>query len=127
MSFLDNLENNLKALESLEAGGLDDSKRREAERELAMAAAPWADKLKNGRYVQTLMRDMTRAGFTQRMKVNFIWIGTTLRIEARGQRLDLQPTSTGVDAVFPDRREALDLEGSPDALIQQWMNLLPPA
>jgi hypothetical protein len=124
MSFLDNLENNLKALESLEPGGLDDSKRREAERERAIAAAPWADKLKSGPYVQTLMRDLTRAGFSRRIKVNFVWIGTTLRIEARGQRLDLEPTPEGVVAVFPDRRMPLDMEEKPDALIQEWIKTL---
>ncbi len=124
MSFLDNLENNLKALESLEQGGIDESKRRELERERALAAAPWAEKLKNGSYVPALMRDLTRAGFTRRTKVNFVWLGTTLRIEARGQRLDLEPTSGGVEAVFPDHRVPVDLEGSPDALVQQWTALL---
>ena len=67
MSFLDNLENNLKALESLEPGGIDDSRRREAERERAIAAAPWAERLKSAPYVQTLMRELTRAGFARRM------------------------------------------------------------
>jgi hypothetical protein len=124
MSFLDNLENNLKALESLEQGGLDDSKRREADRERAIAAAPWAERLKSGPYAGTLMRDLTRAGFARRMKVNFVWIGTTLRIEARGQRLELEPTPDGVDAVFPDRRIRLDLEGKPDALVQEWIETL---
>jgi len=46
MSFLDNLENNLKAMESLEASGLDDRKRRELERERSIASAPWAERLK---------------------------------------------------------------------------------
>src|ERR1700683_2672080 len=100
MSFLDNLEDNLKALESLEAGGLDDSKRREAERERAIAAAPWAERLKSGPYVKALMRELTRMGHSRRMKVNFIWIGTTLRVEARENRFELQPTPHGVDAVF---------------------------
>ena len=28
---------------------------------------------------------------------------------------------TGVDAVFPDHREAVDLDGLPDPLITKWM------
>ena len=124
MSFLDNLENNLKALESLESGGLDDSKRREAERERAVAAAPWAERLKNAPYVKTLMRDLTRAGFQRRMKVNFVWIGRTLRLEALDQRLDLEPTPGGIEAVFPDHRQAVNLDRAPDELIREWMEIL---
>jgi hypothetical protein len=124
MSFLDNLENDLKALESLEPGGLDDNKRREAERARAMAAAPWAERLKNAPYVKTLMRDLTRAGFARRTKVNFVWIGTTLRVEAREQRLELVPTPSGVYAVLPDRRVAVALEGTPDALMQEWLEVV---
>jgi hypothetical protein len=124
MSFLDNLENNLKALESLEAGGLDDRARREVERAQAIAAAPWAERLKSSPYVGKLMRDLTRAGFSRRMKVNFVWIGRSLRLEALDQRVELQPTPRGVEAVFPDRRTPVDLDGEPDALIREWMELL---
>ena len=124
MSFLDNLENNLKALESLEAGGLDDRKRREAERREAMAAAPWAERLKSSPYVGKLMRDLTRAGFARRMKVNFVWIGRSLRLEAMEQRLELAPTPHGIEAIFPDRRMPVDLDGEPDDLIREWMELL---
>jgi hypothetical protein len=124
MSFLDNLENNLKALESLESGGLDDRKRREAERERAIASAPWAERLKNSPYIGKLMRDLTRAGFSRRMKVHFVWIGRTLRLEAMGERVELQPTPNGVEAVFPEHRVPVDLQGEPDALIGEWMEIL---
>jgi len=124
MSFLDNLEDNLKALESLEPGGIDDSKRREADRERALASAPWAERLKTGPCVQSLMRELTRAGFSRRTKVNFTWLGATFRIEAREVRLELEPTPTGVVAVFPDHRAPLDLEQKPDPLIQEWLALL---
>ena len=119
MSFLDNLENNLKALESLESGGLDDRKRREADRERALASAPSAERLKNSPYVGKLMRDATRAGFPRRMKVNFVWIGRTLRLEALGERLEFQPTPTGVDAVFAGKNVSVNLDSEPDALISQ--------
>jgi len=124
MSFLDNLENNLKALESLESGGLDDRKRREAEREREIASGPWAERLKSSPLVGKLMRDLTRAGFARRMKVNFVWIGRRLRLEALDQRLELQPTPGGVEAVFSDHRVPVDLDGEPDALIQEWMEIL---
>jgi|SRR6185437_14069468 len=124
MSFLDNLENNLKALESQEQGGVDDRKRREAEKTHAIAAAPWADKLKNSPYVAKLMRDVTRAGFSRRMKVNIVWIGRTLRLEALEQRMELEPSARGIEAVIEDRRIPVDLEGNPDALIVTWMEFL---
>ncbi len=124
MSFLDNLENNLKALESLEAGGIDDRKRREAERARDIASAPWAERLKNSSYVGKLMRDATRAGFPRRMKVNFVWIGRTLRLEAMEQRLEFQPTPTCVEAVFADRRVPVNLDSEPGPLLEEWMTML---
>lgn len=124
MSFLDNLENNLKALENLEAGGIDDRKRREAAREREIAAAPWAERLKNSAYVGKLMRDLTKAGFARRMKVHFVWIGRSLRLEALGERMELEPTPTGVEAVSDTRRMPVDLNGEPDALIGAWMEIL---
>jgi hypothetical protein len=124
MSFLDNLENNLKALESLEAGGIDDRKRRETERAQALEAAPWAERLKASPYVAKLMRDLTREGFSRRMKVNFVWIDRTLRLESMDQRLELRPTARGVEAVFPDRRVPVNLEGDPDGLIRDWIGIL---
>ena len=124
MSFLDNLENNLKAMESLEATGLDDSRRRDAERSRALAIAPWAERLKKGPYVPLLMRDLTRAGFSRRVKVNFIWIDRTLRAEAMEQRLDLEPTPSGVEAVFADQRLPVDLDGQPDKVVAAWLKVL---
>jgi hypothetical protein len=124
MSFLDNLENNLKALENLEAGGVDDRKRREADRERAIASAPWAERLKNSAYVGKLMRDLTKAGFSRRMKVHFVWIDRALRLEAMEERLELQPTPVGVEAVFADRRLPIDLDGDPHVLIGVWMEIL---
>jgi hypothetical protein len=124
MSFLDNLEDNLKALESLEAGGLDDRKRRETERERALAAAPWADRLKSSPYVAKLMRDLTRAGFARRMKVNFVWLERTLRLESMDQRLELVPTPEGIEAVFPGHRVSVNLDEEPDVLIREWLEIL---
>jgi hypothetical protein len=124
MSFLDSLENNLKALESQEPGGFDNSRRQKSDRAHALATAPWADRLKNGPYVKALMRDLTRAGFERRMKVNFVWLGTTLRMEALGERIELQPGPGGVEAVAGNRRTPVNLDGSPDSLIKEWLALL---
>ncbi len=125
MSFLDNLESNLKALEGRDEG-LDDARRRESERERVMAAAPWADRLKHEPYAEALMREATLAGRERRMKVNLAWIGTTLRLEARGHRLELRPTPGGVVAVFlreaeETRSQPVDLADHPRQLAAEWM------
>lgn len=129
MSFLDNLENNLKALENLEQGGIDESKRRDSDRARALEIAPWAERLKASPWVSSLMGLATRAGFSRRIKVNFVWLGTTLRLEARDQRLELRPEADCVDAVFISSGEegkhtSLDLEGSPQPLLDEWMALI---
>ncbi len=129
MSFLDNLENNLKALESRDEGGLDESRRRDRDRELAVAAAPWAERLKREPFAQTLMQQATVAGRQRRTKVNLLWIGTTLRLEARGHRLEMRPGPKGVSAVFVRgtedvRQEPVDLAGDPQNLIAEWMAVL---
>jgi len=129
MSFLDNLENNLKALENREEGGIDESRRRDADRERALAVAPWAERLKASPFTSTVMKQATLAGRERRIKVNLIWLGTTLRLEARDQRLEFRPEPDGIVAVFMNgneelRREPVDLEASPDPLIASWMTTL---
>lgn len=125
MSFLDNLEDNLKALEGRDAG-LDDTRRRESERERVLAVAPWAERLKHEPYAEALMRETTLAGRQRRIKVNLAWIETTLRLEARGHRLELRPTADGVVAVFLSDaveagRKPIDLAGDPRDLTGEWM------
>jgi len=129
MSFLDNLENNLKALESRDQGGLDERGRREAERERAKASAPWADQLKKAAWTQALMQKVTRAGHQRRIKVNLLWIGTTFRLEALGHRMELRPQPAGIIAVFLQgpqelEQQEVDLAGDPEKLILEWMQIL---
>jgi len=124
MSFLDNLENNLKALESTEPALMEDRRRRDAEKRDAIAAGPWADKLKSSPWVGKFMRDLTRGGHSRRTKINFAWIGRILRAEALDQRLEIVPTPTGVDAVWTDRRVPVDLAGEPDKLVQEWLEVV---
>lgn len=129
MSFLDNLEDNLKALESREQGGLDERGRREAERARTRASAPWADQLKHAPWTQVLMQKATQAGYQRRIKVNLVWIGTIFRLEALGHRLEVRPEPGGIKAVFlqgPQEFEEqdADLAGDPTALVSQWMSVL---
>ena len=129
MSFLDNLENNLKSLESHEEGRDDRARQQRArasERAQAQAAAPHAEELKKGPYTAELLRQSTRIGHALRTKVQIAWIGSTLRLEARKRRLELRPTATGVMAVYLEnnqeqRSEPVDLRGNPEDLLRPWL------
>ena len=130
MSFLDNLENNLKSLESREEGNdsaEQQQRARERDRAAARAAAPYAEELKKGPFTAELLKQAARVGFEKRTKVNVVWLGTLLRLEARERRLELRPTATGVQAVYLEggqevRSEPLDLKGDAEALIRGWLN-----
>src|SRR3989442_1523979 len=66
MSFSDNLENNLKNLESHDerdaAGGAHSQQRRRDQRASVLAAAPFAEKLRNGKFTSALLTHSTRIG-----------------------------------------------------------------
>jgi hypothetical protein len=129
MSFLDNLENNLKSLESQEEGkeAAERSQRaRESARAAAQAAAPWAEELKKGPFTADLLKQAARIGFSMRVKVHVAWLGTTLRLEARDRRLELRPTASGVVAAYLEggvatRSEPLDLKSDAGELIRRWL------
>src|SRR5664279_4793706 len=129
MSFLDNLENNLKSLESQEDGkeSAERSHRsREIQRASAQAAAPWAEELKKGAFTAELLKQAARIGFSMRTKVHVAWLGTTLRLEARDRRLELRPTAIGVVVAYLEngqetRTEPCDLNGSPELLVRNWL------
>lgn len=125
MSFLDNLENNLKSLERQEERSADDRRRQEEDRLEAVAAAPWAAKLKESPFTQKLLDAASLAGHQRRTKVYIVWLGTTLRLEARERRLELRPTATGIRAVFLMNGEetssrVIDLTGDPAELVNDW-------
>ncbi|MDE3198686.1 MAG: hypothetical protein KGN84_20230 [Acidobacteriota bacterium] len=129
MSFLDNLENNLKSLEANEAANPRDSASRERERGRAIEAAPWAERLKNDPWTAQLIQQMTRAGFARRTKVNLAWIGTALRLEARGQKLELRPGPKGIAAVFlhgydETGREPVNLSEDPKKIVDRFMAIV---
>lgn len=130
MSFLDNLENNLKSLESREEGNdaaALERRARERERANAQAAAPHAEELKKGPFTAELLKQATRVGFEKRTKVHIAWLGSTLRLEARERRLELRPGATGIQAVYLEdgnetRSEPLDLKSSAEDLVRRWLS-----
>src|SRR5271156_3721041 len=97
MSFLDNLENNLKALESQEEKDPEkvrrDQERREADRNAALLRAPHADALKNSAFTSELLTQCRTIGHGQRVLVRFTWIGESLRLDAKEKRMELTPTT----------------------------------
>ena len=75
------------------------------------------------------MQQATIGGRQRRIKVNLMWIGTTLRLEARGHRLELRPGPKGIVAVFlrgtdEVKQEPVDLAGDPRKLTGEWMAIL---
>jgi hypothetical protein len=104
MSFLDNLENNLKALESREekdpAKVKRDQERQAADRDAARARAPHAEALKTSAFTGELLTQCRVVGHTQRVLVRFTWLGETLRLDAKEKRMELVPTPQGIEAVY---------------------------
>src|SRR5438067_13407354 len=129
MSFLDNLENNLKSLESHEEGNdaAEQQRRtRERNRAEAQASAPYAEELKKSPFTAELLKQAARVGFEKRTKVHVAWLGSTLRLEAREKRLELRPTADGVMAVYIEGgnevgTERVDLGGDAEGLVRGWL------
>jgi hypothetical protein len=104
MSYLDNLENSLKALESQEEKDPEKVKRererREAERDDALLRAPHVEALKNSPFTSNLLTECRTIGHGQRVLVQFVWIGETLRLNAKNKRMELIPSPEGITAVL---------------------------
>jgi hypothetical protein len=129
MSFLDNLENNLKSLENGQESA-DEAQRQHRERTQqranAQAVAPFAEELKKGPFTAELLRQAARVGHEMRVKVHVAWLGSTLRLEARERRMELRPTPAGIVTVYLDgvqetRQQKLDTEGDPARLLRDWL------
>lgn len=130
MSFLDNLENNLKALESREEKDPEQQQRekeaREAARREALQRAPHAEALKTGAFTGNLLTACRMVGHRARVLVQFTWIGETLRLDAGPRRLELRPTAAGVEAVYlEDGRQTasgmVDLGGNAEEFARRWL------
>ena len=129
MSFLDNLEDNLKALESREERVRGPKHRAEQDRNRVKAAQPHAEQLRNGKFTSELLDRVVTLAHGLRTKVYINWSGNSLRLDAREHRLELQPTHDGVFAVFSTGydvtgREKVDLNGDPEKLAQAFLRLL---
>src|ERR1700735_3557897 len=106
MSFLDNLENNLKAMESRTERDPEalarEAAAREATRSAALEIAPYAEALRNGPFIDGLLTACRNIGHSKRILVRPVWVDSTLRLEAGAKKLELRPTAIGVVAVFFD-------------------------
>ena len=104
MSFLDNLENNLKALENREERDPEkvrrDQHRREADRAAALLRAPHAEALRTSPFTSELLTQCRAIGHGLRVLVQFTWLGESLRLDAKEKRMDLTPTTEGIAAVL---------------------------
>jgi hypothetical protein len=131
MSFLDNLENNLKALENREERDPEkvkrDQERREADRSAALLRAPNAEALRNSAFTSELLTQCRTIGHGQRVLVQFTWIGENLRLDAKAKRMELIPTGEGITAVFSLdgaelERASVDLRADDAAaLARRWL------
>jgi hypothetical protein len=104
MSFLDNLENDLKALEKREERDPEkvkrDHERRETDRASALLRAPHVDALRTSPFTSELLTQCRAIGHTQRVLVQFTWLGDSLRLDAKAKRMELAPTAEGITAVL---------------------------
>lgn len=126
MDFLDSLENSLKNLEAREERDPNTEKRRDEQRARTIATAPWADKLKTSGFTQSLFEKAAITGHRLRTKIYIAWLDTTLRLEAKGRKLDLEPTPDGIQATFlePDgatSHQSVDLNSDPGVLLRTWL------
>jgi hypothetical protein len=131
MSFLDNLENNLKALENREERDPEkvarEQERREAERTAALLRAPHVEALKTSPFTLELLTQCRTIGHEQRVLVQFTWLGETLRLDAKTKRMELTPTGEGITAVFSlsgeeTGRAVVDPQvDDPAALARRWL------
>lgn len=130
MSFLDNLENNLKALESRNERNPEalarEAAAREAARAAAIAIAPFAEALRNGPFKDILLMACRDIGHRRRVLVRPVWVDSTLRLEAGSKKLELRPTPNGVLAVFIESGNEqecmpIDLASDPVRLAEKWL------
>lgn len=133
MSYLDNLENNLKSMEAQEERGsrASDHRSRLDMAKAKAAAAPHAEQLRKGPFATELMNEAVRIGHGLRTKVYISWVEGTLRLEAREHRLELKPTAEGVMARFCEKgtvvkQQKVNLNGSPKRLAEEWLSVVGP-
>jgi hypothetical protein len=83
--------------------------------------------LKDSAFTSELLTQCRTIGHGQRVLVRFTWIEETLRLDAKEKRMELIPTSQGIEAVFSSDgtetgREIVDSEnGDAAALARLWL------
>ena len=130
MGFLDNLENNLKALENRNERDPEvlarEAAARDAARSMALEIAHYAEALRNGPFKDGLLTACREIGHRNRILVRPVWVDSTLRLEAGARKLELRPTPSGVLAVFFDEGRdqesaPIDLSSDPVKLAEKWL------
>jgi hypothetical protein len=134
MSYLDNLENSLKALEAREQFDPEqqarEAQKRERDRDAAAKRAPHARALNASAFTGQLLGACRKLGPSLGIYVQITWVDDGLRLEARDSRLELVPTAEGIEGVYSRngeelRRELIDLEGDGEALAKNWLESIP--
>lgn len=130
MSFLDNLENNLKALETADARDPETMARQQAEqaaaRDAARLAAPHAAALKSSAFTNDLLTAARTIGHAQRTMVRFHWRDHTLILEAKDKKVELRPTAKGIVAVYFEageekKTEPVNLKAKAESFVRSWL------
>jgi hypothetical protein len=89
--------------------------------------APHAEALKHSPFTMDLMTHCRTIGHTQRVLVQFTWLGEKLRLDAKAKRMELMPTTDGITAVFTldeveTGRETVDPQSDDAmALARRWL------
>lgn len=133
MSFLDNLESNLKSMEDRDErrNRLPEYRKRAEAAKAKAAAAPYAEQLRRGSFTAELMNEAVRIGHGLRTKIYITWVDGALRLDARERRLELRATATGVVAHFLEsgtvvKEQKVNLSGSARKLAEEWLSVVGP-
>jgi hypothetical protein len=125
MGFLDNLESSLNNLERQEERNSSQAQQNVDDRRRRLASEPAAEQLKTSAWTKDLLDKSALAGHRMRAKVYIAWIGSTLRLEAKGRSLDLVPGPQGVTAQYEKGgspvSEPVDFSTDPNTLLERWL------
>lgn len=129
MGFLDNLESDLKSLESAnEREDASGSKnRRDADRAARIALQPSVERLRKSAFTDHLLRAAQQESFRIRARINVVWVGDVLRLDLPNKRLELRPVPGGVQAIatfngVPVEPALVDFSGDAMQLLQGWLS-----
>lgn len=134
VGFLDSLEGNLKNMESAAERDPAEAARQQAAREAgraaALATAPHAEQLRTSKFTAELLNHAAVLGRSRRLNVRVVWLGSTLRLQARDHTLELRPAPDGVRAHFlngaaEQHSLPVDFSSKPEDLARHWLDSIP--